>query len=199
MSPRHLAIAIFDDVEVLDFAGPFEVFSVTSWQEEVKPFKVSLVAEKQQPIQARNQFSVNPHFTYDNHPPADIILVPGGFGTRREMYNPAMLAWVKRHAASSELILSVCTGSFVLATAGLLDHQRATTHHLRYDILRQTAPTCQVIENQRVVDAGKIITSGGIAAGIDMSLYVIGKLLGEEVAKETARYMEYPYRVKSPL
>ncbi len=199
MSSRHLAIAIFDDVEVLDFAGPFEVFSVTNWQEEVKPFKVSLVAEKLQPVLARNHFSVNPHFTYENHPPADIILVPGGFGTRREMHNPTMLSWVKRHATSAELILSVCTGSFVLAAAGLLDHQQATTHHLRYDILRQTAPTCQVIENQRVVDAGKIITSGGIAAGIDMSLHVVSKLLGEAVAEETARYMEYPYRVKSPV
>lgn len=199
MSPRHLAIAIFDDAEVLDFAGPFEVFSVTNWQENVKPFKVSLVAEKLQPVLARNHFSVNPQFTYEDHPPADIILVPGGFGTRREMHNPAMLNWVKRHAASAELILSVCTGSFVLAAAGLLDHQRATTHHLRYDILRQTAPTCQVIENQRVVDEGKIITSGGIAAGIDMSLHVVGKLLGEAVAEETARYMEYPYRMKSPV
>jgi len=194
MSSRHVAIAVFDDVEVLDFAGPFEVFSVTSWQQEVKPFQVSLVAEKLQPVIARNQFSVNPHFTYDTHPPADIVLVPGGFGTRREMHNPVLLNWVKRHAVSAELVLSVCTGSFVLAAAGLLDHKPATTHHLRYDILRQTAPTCQVVENKRVVEAGNIITSGGIAAGIDMSLHVVAKLLGESVAQETARYMEYPFR-----
>lgn len=193
MSSRHVAIAVFDDVEVLDFAGPFEVFSVTSWQQEVKPFQVSLVAEKLLPVLARNHFSVNPHYTYDTHPPADIILIPGGFGTRREMHNPVLLNWVKRHALSAELVLSVCTGSFVLAAAGLLDHKPATTHHLRYDILRQTAPTCQVVENKRVVEAGNIITSGGIAAGIDMSLHVVARLLGESVAQETARYMEYPF------
>ncbi len=193
MSSRHVAIAVFDDVEVLDFAGPFEVFSVTCWQQEVKPFQVSLVAEKLQPVMARNQFSVNPHYTYDTHPPADIILIPGGFGTRREMHNPVLLNWVKRHALSADLVLSVCTGSFVLAAAGLLDHKPATTHHLRYDILRQTAPTCQVVENKRVVEAGNIITSGGIAAGIDMSLHVVARLLGESVAQETARYMEYPF------
>jgi transcriptional regulator GlxA family with amidase domain len=193
MRSRHLAIVIFDDVEVLDFAGPFEVFSVTQWQAEVKPFRVSLVAEKPGPVIARNQFSVNPHHTFETLPPADLFLIPGGFGTRREMHNPVLLDWVKQQAMTAELILSVCTGSFVLAAAGLLQGKQATTHHLRYDVLRQTDPTCTVIENQRVVEAGNIITSAGIAAGIDMSLRVVGRLLGEATARETAAYMEYPY------
>lgn len=194
MPQRHLAIFVFDDVEVLDFAGPFEVFSVTQWQQEVKPFQVSLVAEKSGPVLARNGFSVNPHYTYENLPAADLILIPGGFGTRREMHNPVVLDWVKRQATQVELVLSVCTGSMVLGAAGLLDGLSATTHHLRYDLLRQTAPRCQVKDQQRVVDAGKVITSGGIAAGIDMSFHVVARLLGADVALETAEYMEYPWQ-----
>jgi transcriptional regulator GlxA family with amidase domain len=193
MKTRHLAILVFDDVEVLDFAGPFEVFSVTDWQKEQKPFHVSLVAEKSGPVKARNNFSVNPHYTLKDHPSADIILVPGGFGTRREMHNPIVLDWVKQQARSAELVLSVCTGSFVLGAAGLLEGLSATTHHLRFDLLRQTAPSCVVKEKERFVDAGKIITSGGIAAGIDMSLHVVAKLLGSQTARETAEYMEYPW------
>jgi len=194
MRQRHLALLVFDDVEVLDFAGPFEVFSVTQWQSETKPFNVSLVAEKPGPILARNGLSINPHFTLDDHPPADIILVPGGFGTRREMLNPVVLDWVLKQAPTVELVLSVCTGSLVLGAAGLLDGLTATTHHLRFDLLRQTAPRCVVKEDQRVVDAGKVVTSGGIAAGIDMSFHVVARLLGKEVAIETAEYMEYPWR-----
>lgn len=194
MPQRHLAILIFDEVEVLDFAGPFEVFSVTQWQSENKPFHVSLVSEKPGPIQARNGFSVNPHYTLSSMLRADIILIPGGFGTRREMHNPVVLDWVKKQADNVELVLSVCTGSLVLGAAGLLDGLPATTHHLRYDLLQQTAPQCQVKEQQRYVDAGKIITSSGIAAGLDMSFHVVARLLGESVAKETAEYMEYPWQ-----
>jgi len=194
MNQRHLAIFVFDDVEVLDFAGPFEVFSVTQWQNEVKPFKVSLVAEKPGPVLARNGFSINPHYGLHDHPHADMILVPGGFGTRREMLNLVALNWVKKQSQTAELVLSVCTGSLVLGAAGLLDELPATTHHLRFDLLRQTAPRCKVHEDRRVVDSGKVVTSGGIAAGIDMSFHVVARLLGKEVAIETAEYMEYPWR-----
>lgn len=193
MSQRHLAILLFDDVEVLDFAGPYEVFSVTQWQVDVKPFTVSLVSEKPGPVMARNGFSVNPYYTLATHPHADLILIPGGFGTRREMHNPVVLDWVRKQSQSAELTLSVCTGSLVLGAAGLLDDLPATTHHLRYDLLRQTAPRCAVQDHQRIVDAGKVITSGGIAAGIDMSFHIVARLLGKQVAIETAEYMEYPW------
>lgn len=193
MRTRHLAIVVFDEVEVLDFAGPFEVFSVTGWQQEQRPFRVLLVAVKPGPIIARNGFSINPHFTLADCPPVDFFLIPGGFGTRREMHNPLLLEWVRQRATTAELVLSVCTGSMVLGAAGLLDGLPATTHHLRFELLEQTAPTCQVVKQQRLVDAGKIITSGGIAAGIDMSLYTVARLLGDAVARETAEYMEYPY------
>lgn len=191
MQQRHLALLVFDDVEVLDFAGPFEVFSVTQWQSETKPFQVSLVAEKPGPVIARNGFSINPHYRLHDHPPADIVLVPGGLGTRREMHNPVVLDWLRKQAQTTELVLSVCTGSLVLGAAGLLDGIEATTHYLRFDLLRQAAPRCVVHEHQRVVDAGKVVTSGGIAAGLDMSFYVVARLLGKDVAVETAKYMEY--------
>ncbi len=193
MPQRHLAILVFDDVEVLDFAGPFEVFSVTQWQADQKPFIVSLVAEKPGPILARNNFSINPHYTLTHLPKSDLILIPGGFGTRREMHNPVILDWVRKQSQTAELTLSVCTGSLVLAAAGLLDGLPATTHHLRYDLLRQTAPRCQVQEQVRYIDAGRIITSSGIAAGLDMSFHVVDRLLGNTVAQETADYMEYPW------
>jgi len=194
MKTRQVAILLFDDVEVLDFAGPFEVFAVTRWQAEEKPFHVSLVAENPGPVIARNRLSINPHYTLTAMPPADIVLVPGGFGTRREMHNPVILDWLCDQAQQVELMLSVCTGSLVLARAGLLDGLPATTHHLRYGLLRDCAPACFVKEDQRVVDAGRVVTSGGIAAGIDMSFHVVARLLGEDVARETAGYMEYPWR-----
>jgi transcriptional regulator GlxA family with amidase domain len=193
MKTRQVAILVFDDVEVLDFAGPFEVFSVTSWEQEPKPFQVSIVAENPGPVLARNGLSINPSYTLHNMPAGDLVIIPGGFGTRREMNNPAILNWVREQAQRVELLLSVCTGSLILAKAGLLHGLRATTHHLRYDLLSECAPGCKVLQNQRIVDAGKIITSGGIAAGIDMSFHVVTKLLGEKIARETAEYMEYPY------
>lgn len=194
MSVRKVDIFLFDEVEVLDFAGPFEVFSVTDWQKDPKPFHVSLVAEKSGPVLARNGFSVNPHFSFNDQHAADIIIVPGGFGTRREMHNPVVLDWVKQHASRGTMILSVCTGSLILGAAGLLDGLEATTHHLRYDLLQETAPRCLVQRQQRVVDAGNIVTSGGIAAGIDMSFHIVARLLGEQTARETAEYMEYPWK-----
>jgi transcriptional regulator GlxA family with amidase domain len=198
MRSRHVALYVYDDVEVLDFAGPFEVFSVTEWQKDPKPFQVSLVAEKLGSVLARNGLSINPHFTFQTLPPADIVIIPGGWGTRREMLNPATLNWVKEQAQRVEWLLTVCTGSLILAKAGLLDGIPATTHHQRFDLLQECAPACQVVQHQRVVQAGNIITSGGIAAGIDMSFYVVAKLLGSQIAQDTARYMEYHWQPSAP-
>jgi len=193
MKTREVAILIFDEVEVLDMCGPFEVFSVAGRNDDPRPFHVSLVAEEKRPIIARHGFSVNPHFTLNDCPKPDIVLVPGGYGTRREMHNASIVDWVKRIAATTELTLSVCTGSLVLAKAGLLDGLEITTHHLALDLLRLSAPTSIIREGRRFLDNGKVITSGGIAAGIDMSLHVVSRLLGANVAKETAAYMEYPW------
>lgn len=191
--PRQLAILLFDDAEVLDFCGPFEVFSVANAHGPSPAFKVVTVAEKGV-ITARNGLSVNPdHLLGDCREP-DILLVPGGIGTRTELNNEALLAWIKHAATGAELVLSVCTGALMLGKAGLLDGLPATTHHVAYDLLRELVPSCTVHEDQRFVDNGKVITSAGISAGIDMSLHVVGRLMGDDVAKATARQMEYELR-----
>lgn len=187
---RNLAILLFDDVEVLDFCGPYEVFSVASNQFEEPPFNVLTVAEKT-PITARNGLSVNPHFTLATCPRPDILLVPGGMGTRREVNNQSLIGWIRRTAGEADLVLSVCTGALLLGQAGLLDGLEATTHHVGFDLLREIAPSASVHEDRRFVDNGTVITSAGIAAGIDMSLYVVERLLGLEVAEATSRHMEY--------
>ena len=193
MKPRNLAILIFDDVEVLDFCGPFEVFSVTGKRDGFDPFNVYTVAEKT-PISARNKLSINPHYTLDNCPQPDILVVPGGFGTRREMLNKILLEWINQLYPQTEHILSVCTGALILAKAGLVENIAATTHHLALDELRTVAPNAEIRQSDRIVDSGKIIFSGGISAGIDASLYLVAKLLGRETALETATYMEYDWK-----
>ncbi|WP_366854231.1 DJ-1/PfpI family protein [Microcoleus sp. PH2017_22_RUC_O_B] len=156
-----------------------------------RPFAVSTVAENPGAVSARNGLSVNPHCTFSDCPPPDILIVPGGLGTRKLIDNSAVINWIKDCSQTAELVLSVCTGSLLLAKAGLLGGLAATTHHGALDLLRELAPNTTIIENQRFVDNGKIITSGGIAAGIDMSLYVVGKLLGTAQATQTAEHMEY--------
>lgn len=192
---RNVAILIFDEVEVLDFCGPFEVFGVTGRSQEDAPFNVYTVAERNTPVLARNGLSVNPRYTIADCPPPDLLVIPGGMGARKEMHNPAVIEWIKRCAEHAELVLSVCTGALLLANAGLLDGLAATTHHGAFDLLRAAAPHTEVREGERFVDNGKLITSAGISAGIDMSLHVVARLLGEEVARETAEQMEYRWQI----
>jgi transcriptional regulator GlxA family with amidase domain len=134
---------------------------------------------------------VQPNHTLDNHPPLDLVVVPGGYGTRREQENPVILDWIARQRRSGALTTSVCTGAFLLGAAGLLDGLRATTHWSTIDGLRAHRPTTEVLSDTRVVDEGEIITSAGVSAGIDMALHVVRRLHGDEVARRTARDMEY--------
>lgn len=191
---RNVAILIFDDVEVLDFCGPFEVFGVTGEGQPQKPFNVFTVAEAKEAISARNGLSVNPTYTLTDCPEIDILLIPGGIGTRREMHNEPLLDWIRERAEKVELVLSVCTGALLLAQAGLLDGLSATTHHGAFDLLEEVAPMTRICRGERFVDNGRVITSAGISAGIDMSLHVVRRLLGDDVVRETVRYMEYDWR-----
>lgn len=191
---RTLAILIFDDVEVLDFCGPFEVFSVANGFTDPPAFRVLTVAEKDRPVITKGGLSVNPHHRFADCPRPELLLIPGGRGTRKEMHNLVVTNWIKQVAAQAEMVLTVCTGSLVLAMTGLLDGLEATTHHGAIDLLRQTASKTMVHEDRRVVDNGRIICSAGIAAGIDMSLHVVNRLLGSDVAEKTARQMEYPWK-----
>ncbi len=189
--PRQVSILIFDDAEVLDVAGPYEVFSVAGRRHGLEPFRVSLVAERAEKVSLRNSFVVEPHFTLSQAPAPDIVIIPGGYGTRRELDNPALLEWIRGQAGRAELVLSVCTGSLLLGKAGLLDGLEVTTHHLAFPLLREVAPKALIRDRERFLDNGKVIVSAGVSAGIDMSLHVVERLCGTEVAEETAAYMEY--------
>jgi transcriptional regulator GlxA family with amidase domain len=188
---KNIAILLFDDVEVLDFAGPFEVFAVTDELRGGEAFNVFTVAEVRRPIRARNGLSVNPDRDFDSCLAPHLLIVPGGQGTRALLKNERTLAWIRAVAAPAELVMSVCTGSLVLAQAGLLDGMRATTHHTCFALLRELFPRTEVIETARFVDNGKFLTAAGISAGIDCSLHVVTRLLGSDAATTTARYMEY--------
>src|ERR1700676_5540234 len=139
MRTLTLAILIFDDVEVLDFCGPFEVFSVANRFTDPPVFNVLTVAEKAGPVVTRGGLSVNSHHRLADCPQPDLLLVPGGHGTRKEMHNPALIDWIRQASEKAELVLSVCTGALLLAKAGLLDGLESTTHHGAIDLLRQTA------------------------------------------------------------
>lgn len=192
MPTRRVVILLFDEVEVLDFAGPFEVFSVTGRRDGSNPFEVSTVAEKS-PITTRNGLSINPSHTLADCPQPDVLVVPGGFGTRREMLNAGLLEWIGKRAAEAEMTLSVCTGALLLAKAGLLDGLKATTHHLSVDLLRQAAPNSFIEPERRVIDNGRIVAAAGVSAGIDASFHVVARFLGKKVALETARHIEYDW------
>ena len=191
---RNVAILIFDDVEVLDFCGPFEVFSVTGRRSDTQPFNVFTVAERRDPVLARNQLSVNAAHALSDCPRPDVLVVPGGFGTRKLMYNEPVIDWIAKAAGEAEIVLSVCTGALLLGKAKLLDGLAATTHHGALDLLREVAPTADVRGDQRIVDNGRFVISAGISAGIDAALHVVSRLLGEDTAAETAAYMEYDWR-----
>ena len=198
MERRTVGILIFDGVEVLDFAGPFEVFSRTRLapgaearrSDESAPFQVFTVAKSRAPIATTGGLQVIPHYAFGDAPAIDLLVVPGGFGSRALLHDAETLDWVRRTAAVARRVTSVCTGSLVLAKAGLLRGHRATTHWAALDLLASIDPEVSVERDLRVVDDG-IISSAGVAAGIDMAFYVVERLHGREVADETARYIEY--------
>ncbi|HKG29404.1 MAG TPA: DJ-1/PfpI family protein [Thermomicrobiales bacterium] len=195
--PRNVGILIFPDVEVLDFCGPFEVFASTSLppqtdgDPETRLFEVFTIAERAELVACRGGLLVQPNHTLDDHPPLDLVVIPGGYGTLREQENPVILDWITRQRRTGALTTSVCTGAFLLGAAGLLDGLRATTHWTTIDGLRTHLPATDVLADVRIVDEGEIITSAGVSAGIDMALHVVRRLHGPEVARRTARDMEY--------
>ena len=193
---RTVGILIFPEVEVLDFCGPFEVFAITrsgdSLDDEDRLFNVYTIAENDHLVRCRGGLQVQPHFTIDNHPPLDILVVPGGAGAD-VIYagNDRVLDWIAAQAAQIELTTSFCTGAKLLAKRGLLDGKRATTHWGSVESLQRRHPEVDVVGDARFVDAGEVVTSAGVSAGIDMSLHVVSRLYGEKIAARTACIMEY--------
>ena len=193
---RTVGILLFNEVEVLDFAGPFEVFSLAeAANTSDKYFKVIIIAEHQASISARNGLKVIPDYSFDNHPNIDILVIPGGYGAEKvEINNPVVIAWIISQAKLTKLTLSVCTGALLLAKAGLLAGKSATTHWMDLENLA-SYPNIEVIANTRFVDASdkttNIITSAGISAGIHASLYCVEKLIDSQTMQTTARRMEF--------
>jgi transcriptional regulator GlxA family with amidase domain len=192
-------ILIFDGVEVLDFAGPFEVFSRTRLvsgadsrrTNDSAPFDVFTVARTHAVVDAIGGLQVVPKYGWDDAPPIDILVVPGGFGTRALLTDDATLDWIRGQAGRAAHVTSVCTGALLLARVGALAGRRATTHWAALDLLASIDPTIQVQRDTRVVTDG-IVTSAGVAAGIDMAFHVVESLHGKLVADETAHYIEFP-------
>jgi transcriptional regulator GlxA family with amidase domain len=198
MSRKRVGILVFPEVEVLDFCGPFEVFSATRLLEarrrhDPSPFEVLLVALSRDPVTATGGLRVMPDHNLESCPPLQVLVVPGGWGTRALVSNERLIAWIQQQAASVELLCAVCTGSFLLAEAGVLSGRRATTHWLSLDRLQADYPEVIVEDRMRVVEESYLFTSAGISAGIDMALRVVARLFGLNVARAAARHMEYPY------
>jgi len=195
----NVGILIFKNVEVLDFAGPFEVFSrtrltpglVSRRSEDSAPFNVFTVAGTTETIIATGGLQIIPNYNFASSPNIDFLVVPGGLGTRPLLENNSILDWISTISQKTQRITSVCTGALLLAKAGLLRNRRATTHWGALDILQELDSSIIVERQARVVDDG-IVTSAGVAAGIDMALSIVEKEFGRKVADETAHYIEYP-------
>ena len=198
MKRTRVGILVFPNVEVLDFCGPYEVFSVTRLNEERRreepsPFEVLLIAERAEPVVATGGLRVIPDATLEACPALEILVVPGGWGTRKEISNPRVVMWIAERAKEVETLTSVCTGAMLLGQAGVLDGRRATTHWRSLDWMRQSFPAVTVEDKLHVVEDGRVLTSAGISAGIDMALLVVARHVGEAVGRATARHMEYPF------
>ena len=198
MNRKQVGILLFENIEVLDFCGPFEVFSVTRLdeakrREEPSPFNVFLVAQSKAPVVTTGGMRVLPDYDLDGCPKMDILVVPGGWGTRKEIHNERLLGWIAERAGRVETLTSVCTGALLLGKAGLLEGKRATTHWRSLDWMQELFPKTTVERNRHFVEDGTLLTSAGISAGIDMALKVVARYFGEAVARETAKHMEYPF------
>lgn len=189
----NIGIYIYDQAEVLDFSGPFEVFSTASRLcPEDLPFTTFLVSQTGEMVTARGGYRVVPEYGFHNHPTIDVPIIVGGIHTA-EMLKPPVISWITKQAKTARLTASVCTGAFLLAAAQAISTERVTTHWEDIADLRQQYPKLDVQENIRWVDAGNVVTSGGISAGIDMSLYLVSKLHSLALAQKTAKQMEFDW------
>lgn len=199
---KTVGILVFNDIEVLDFCGPFEVLSVARLDESkrletLSPFDVKLVSMTKEVVFTKGNMKVIPDFDFETCPKLDILIVPGGMGTRKLMYDENVLDFIQQKAKEVELLTSVCTGSLILANAKLLEGVNATTHWKSLERLENEFKNVKVCFDKHFVEEGNIITSAGISAGIDMALHIVKRYFGEEVAKATAKHMEYPYMVEN--
>lgn len=188
---KNVGIYLFDEAEVLDFTGPFEVFSVTSELNNLELLKVFTISENGQLVKSVNGLKVQPDYSFENHPEINILVIPGGVGTKIKMKDQNVLNWIKDTFDNSEITFSICSGSRILGALGLLDNIESVTHHEVIEEMKTIAPSAKIRDDLRFIDNGKIMTSAGISSGIDISLHVIEKLFGKEIKNKTIKYMEY--------
>jgi len=186
-----VGIFIFNNIQILDFAGPYDVFAFRS-----EDFEVFTIGENMKPIETSYGLSVNPKYTFENCPQPDVLIIPGG-GVSKELEKENVIEWIARTAEKSQYVMSVCTGSFLIAKAGLLQGKSATTYNSAISTLRSLFPDIKVVSDQRYVDNGKVLTSAGISSGIDASFHLIAKMKGLGVAQEAALGLEYDWNPNS--
>jgi transcriptional regulator GlxA family with amidase domain len=187
-TPRRLGTLLFPDFELLDVCGPLEVLGVLR-----DHFDVVLVAEQAGPVRSFQGQALVADHDLDGCPPLDVLLVPGGLGTRREVENERLLAWLRESAQAASLVMTVCTGSGLLARSGALDGRRATSNKRAFDWAASQGPNVEWVRQARWVDDGKFVTSSGVSAGIDMMLHVVAREIGRDVAEEAAWRIEYTW------
>ena len=189
----RVAVVLSEGAVVIDFAGPWEVFqdvmipSRGPEMEQQHPFELYTVSDSKSPIRASDGMEIVPEYSFDDAPAPNIVVIPAQSGR-----SPKMLAWLQKMSKQSEVVMSVCTGAFVLAKAGLLDGKKATTHHDAYDRLHEAYPQITVLRGERYVQSDPVIfTAGGLSSGIDLALHIVELYFGREAALATASYMEY--------
>ena len=196
---KNVGIFIFDNVEILDFTGPYQVFSSVRLSRESRadiynipaPFYTFTVSEKEKEIITSGGLKINSTYNFKNCPKLDVLIIPGGIGTRKLLKNKIVLDWICSNK-NVPIVASVCTGVLLLAKNGMLNSKQATTHWGAYTLLNSIDPTINIIKNKRYV-FDKYYSSSGVSAGIDMTLHIIEKIYGKNIAKNTAKYMEYQY------
>jgi transcriptional regulator GlxA family with amidase domain len=188
-----IGILLFDGAEELDFAGPWEVFTSSSMLRErdgLPADTVVTIAESTQPLRCAKGLRVLADHTVDDHPPLDVVLVPGGMGTRREVDNPDLMSWLARTGEAATWVTSVCTGSLLLWGSGLAKGRRVATHHAFEDEFERKGDVT-IVRAARWVRDGNVVTSQGVSAGIDMALWLVGQIYSPAHARATQRYIQY--------
>jgi transcriptional regulator GlxA family with amidase domain len=186
-----IGVALFDGAEELDWAGPWEVLAAWAKQWPDDGVRVFTVARSEELVTCAKGLRVLPDETWDTAPALDVLVYPGGRGTRRELGDEAVLNWIRGAAEGGTVVASVCTGSLVLAAAGLLDGKPATTHWQSLELLPTLGRDIEVRPADRFVDNGNVITAAGVSAGIDMALHLVARLHSPERAREVRRYIQY--------
>ncbi len=189
----RISILVFPQVQDLDFTGPLEVFSCAArnWP-GVSP-RIEIVALDPAPLQTVGGLTITPHRSIADCLHTDLLVLPGGRGTRPALRQPELIHWIRERHRQAKLTLSVCSGALLLAKAGILTNRHVTTHHDVFEELTAIAPHARIERTQRYVDTGDLITAAGISAGIDAALYTVSRLVGPQIAHQTATYMEYDW------